>query len=152
MTVWLSGNTAGLEIFDFRTEKRSAVLQSQGLMGGQWVGQDLLVAAPIKGTKLQTFDFRTQKWSDLVSAPVVNWATSPDFKYLYLTTGGTDPKAMRIRLADHAVETIASLKDLRRVADSEEQNTQISVAPDGSAIFTRDIGTQEVYALSVKWP
>jgi hypothetical protein len=26
----------------------------------------------------------------------------------------------------------------------------ISVAPDGSPIFTRDIGTQEVYALSVK--
>ena len=31
-------------------------------------------------------------------------------------------------------------------------NTQISVAPDGSAVFTRDIGTQEIYALTVKWP
>ena len=59
---------------------------------------------------------------------------------------------MRIRLADHEVETITSLKDLRRVADWEESNTQISVAPDGSAVFTRDIGSQEVYALSVKWP
>jgi Tol biopolymer transport system component len=152
MTVWLSGNTVGLDTFDFRTGKRSLVPDAQGLMGGQWVGQDVLVAAPIKGTKLQTFDFKTQKWSDLVSAPVVNWATSPDFKYLYFTTGGSEPKAMRIRLSDHAVETITSLKELRRVADWEEQNTQISVAPDGSAIFTRDVGTQEVYALSVKWP
>jgi hypothetical protein len=87
-----------------------------------------------------------------VSADVVNWATSPDFKYLYFTTGGKEPMAMRIRLADHKVETITSLKDLRRVSDWEESNTQISVAPDGSAVFTRDIGTQEVYALSVKWP
>jgi hypothetical protein len=31
-------------------------------------------------------------------------------------------------------------------------NTQISVAPDGSPVFTRDIGTQEIYALTVKWP
>jgi len=31
-------------------------------------------------------------------------------------------------------------------------NTQISVAPDGSPVFTRDIGTQEIYTLTVKWP
>jgi len=31
-------------------------------------------------------------------------------------------------------------------------NTEISVDPDGSAVFTRDIGTQEIYALAVKWP
>jgi eukaryotic-like serine/threonine-protein kinase len=152
MTVWLTGNTAKLETFDFRTGKQTPVPDSQGLLGGQWVGQDLLAAATINGTKLQTFDFKTQKWSALVSADVVNWATSPDFKYLYFTTGGKEPMAMRIRLADHKVETITSLKDLRRVSDWEESNTQISVAPDGSAVFTRDIGTQEVYALSVKWP
>jgi len=43
------------------------------------------------------------------------------------------------------------LKDLRR-ALGPDGNTQISVAPDGSAIFTRDVGTQEIYALSLKWP
>jgi hypothetical protein len=58
---------------------------------------------------------------------------------------------MRIRLADHKVETIARLKDLPR-ARGPDWNTQISVASDGSAIFTRDIGTQEIYALTLKWP
>ena len=152
LTIFLKSNTAELQIFDFRTRKLSAVPSSQGVLGGQWVAQDMLVAAPADTRKLLTFDFKTQKWSDLVSADVVNWATSPDYKYLYYTTGGTEPKAMRIRLADHKVETITSLKDLRRVADWEESNTQISVAPDGSAVFTRDTGSQEVYALSVKWP
>ena len=47
------------------------------------------------------------------------------------------------------IETIASLKDLRRVVDSPEQSTQIDVAPDGSPIFARDIGTHEIYALNV---
>jgi len=59
---------------------------------------------------------------------------------------------MRVRLADHQVETLASLKDLRRFVDLVEAGTQISVAPDGSPVFTRDIGSQEIYALSVKWP
>ena len=29
---------------------------------------------------------------------------------------------------------------------------EISVAPDGSLVFTRNTGTQEIYALTVKWP
>ena len=152
MTSWREGYSAGLQIFDFATGKLSPVPSSQAMMGGQWVGLGVLVASPTAATKLMTFDFKTQKWSDLVLTPVVNWATSPDGKYLYYTTGGTEPKAMRIRLSDHTVETITSLKDIRRVADWEESNTQISVAPDGSAVFTRDLGTQEVYALSLQWP
>jgi hypothetical protein len=30
--------------------------------------------------------------------------------------------------------------------------TQISVAPDGSPVFTRDLSTEEIYALTVKRP
>jgi hypothetical protein len=122
---------------------------------GQWVGEDTLVADPMNAAKLMIFDIRTQKWSDLVPGKlpgsVVNWAHSPDYQYVYYTTGGAEPKAMRIRLSDHKVETIASLKDLRR-ALGPDGNTEISVTPDGSAIFTRDTGTQEIYALTLKWP
>jgi hypothetical protein len=69
-----------------------------------------------------------------------------------LSTGGVEPKALRLRFADHQIETIASLKNLRRVLDPFVGNTQIDVAPDGSPVFSRDIGTQEIYALSVRWP
>ena len=85
------------------------------------------------------------------AASVINWAHSPDYQYVYYTTGGAEPKAVRIRLADHKVETIASLKDLRR-APGPDGSTQISVAPDGAPVFTRDVGTQEIYALTLNWP
>jgi len=63
---------------------------------------------------------------------------------------GGEPKAKRLRFADRQIETITSLEDLRRVVDSvEEKNTQIDVAPDGSPIFAREIGTHEIYTL---WP
>ena len=58
---------------------------------------------------------------------------------------------MRIRIADRKVEFITSLKDLRRSLRATGA-TQISVAPDGSAVFTRDLSTEEIYALTVKWP
>ena len=65
--------------------------------------------------------------------------------------GGADPTLLRIGQADHRVETTTSLKRLHR-AVGPGGNTELSVAPDGSAVFTRDIGTQEIYALTVKWP
>ena len=43
---------------------------------GPWITQDTLVAAnAVKTTrKFVTFDFKTQKWSDLVAGNFVNWA------------------------------------------------------------------------------
>ena len=83
---------------------------------------------------------------------MVNWVMSPDRQYLYFVTGGAELKAQRLRFPGLPIETISSLKDLRRVVDFVEKTTQIDVAPDGSPVFTRDIGSQEIYALTVKWP
>lgn len=144
-----------LQFFDMRTGQRSVVPGSRDLMGGQWLSENVLVGARPDLTDLLLFDTKTQKWTELVrgtkTGTVVNWAHSPDHKFLYYTTGGDDPKVIRVRLADHRLETLASLKDLR-LAAGPGGDTQISVAPDGSPVFTRGIGTQEIYALTVKWP
>lgn len=60
----------------------------------------------------------------------------------------------RVRFSDHAVETLGSLKDFQFAAyvQVHSADTQVGVAPDGSPVFTRDTGTQEIYGLSVKWP
>jgi vacuolar-type H+-ATPase subunit B/Vma2 len=108
------------------------------------------VAATADGKKFLTYNFKTQKWSDLAAGNFVNWAVSVDRKYLYFTTGGAESKVGRIRFADHQIETIVSLQDFRRVVN--ELGTDVDVAPEGSPVFTCDIGTQEIYALTVKWP
>jgi Tol biopolymer transport system component len=155
---WIEGkkideeNAWQLKIFDLRNGTSSLVPAPIGMVGGQFLTQDTLVAAPQNTSKLLSFDRKTQKWSTLVSEDVVNWATSLDSKYLYYTTREANPKAKRIRLADHAVETLTTFKSLNRVNDWSYGSTQISVAPDGSPVFTRDIGTEEIYALTVKWP
>jgi hypothetical protein len=55
------------------------------------------------------------------------------------------------RIADHSTETIVRLKNFRNASDPDE-GIDIGIAPDGSALLTRDVGTQEVYSLTVKWP
>jgi WD40 repeat protein len=144
----------GLQTYDLRTKKESpvpgAVMGTQYMVGANWIKQDMFMAATQDLKKFVTFDFKTQKWTDLVSGTFVNWAVSPDGEYLYYTTGGADPKVERIRFADRRIETVTSLKDFRLA--TYEGSTDISVAPDGSPVFTRDVGHEEIYALNVRWP
>jgi hypothetical protein len=133
------------------TQKTSVVPSSQGIGNAWWITQETLVAAPYIPTKFLIFDFKTGKWTDLALGRFVNWAVSPDSRYLYFTTGGAEPKAQRLRFADRQIETLTGLKDLRRLVDTLD-GTQIDVSPDGSPVFARDIGTQEIYALNLRWP
>jgi hypothetical protein len=122
------------------------------MQGPFGVTQDMIVAADQSTLKFKTFDLKTQKWTELIAGNFVNWNLSPDRKYFVFTTGGPDPEVRRLRFSDGKVDTVASLRNLRRVADNQTSATQVDVAPDGSPVFNRDIGTQEIYALTVKWP
>jgi Tol biopolymer transport system component len=149
------GASSHIRLLDLRTGKTSLVPGPADMWNPQWVAADRLVAGTHDFTKLMVFDLRTHQWSTLIafSAPnyIVNWKHSPDYKYVYYTTGGTDPMVLRVRLADHTIETITSLNGLPRGV-GPGGNTEIGVAPDGSVVFTRNIGSQEIYALKVKWP
>jgi hypothetical protein len=114
--------------------------------------QNTIVAANQVGTQFSIFDFKSNRWTPLISGQFVNWVVSRDGQYLLLTTAGIDPKLQRLSFATRQLETLVSLKAIRRVVDPLEGQTQIGIAPDGSAIFARDIGSQEVYALHMRWP
>ena len=62
----------------------------------------------------------------------------------------------RMRLADKKMEIVLNFKGIRRVVDERlgglNLTTWVGVAPDGSVLLTRDVGTQEIYALDVPWP
>lgn len=146
-----------LETYDIHTGKRATVPSSQGMMCARWADQNTLVACvdPTSGptTASRTFNFKTGKWKDLSNptSGFVNWAVTLDRKYLYAVTGAPDALLLRIRLSDGHVETIASLRNFRNLVSPIESNTRINAAPDGSAVFTRDIGTEEIYALKLRW-
>jgi len=122
--------------------------------GPQWAASGKFIASLSSEAGLQVYDVATQKWSDLPKpekGSVVNWAHSPDFQYFYYTAGADDAKIYRIRMTDMKTEVVGSLKGLS-LARGPDSNSQISVAPDGSPLFTRQIGTEEIYSLTVKWP
>ncbi len=139
-----------LRIFDMQTGKASVVPSSKRL-NGFWIDQNTILGTSSEN-KFLIFDLRTQKWTELAAIDALEfWNVSPDGKYVYYETAGEDSKAWRLRFADRHIEMLTSMwepsqaRDLGWVGD-------IDIAPDGSPIFTRNIGTQELYALNVRWP
>ena len=142
----------GLETIDLRTGKITLIPDSREMGGPFWPANDMLVAPTLKPGKegFVTFDVKTQKWSLLVKGMFQHWMTSIDGEYLYLMTGGNDPKIVRVRLSNGSLDMVASLKSFRPVVD-EDTDKWLGVATDGSPVLTRDIGTQEIYDLNVRW-
>ena len=141
-------------IFDTRTGVLSTVPDSKRTLGPWFATQDSLIAVLSDQSKIAVCDLKTGKWTELLSSPqkLVNWEVSPNFDYLFYETGGNEPEIFRMKIKDRTIERVASLKEFRPVQDPYIGNTQLNVAPDNSPVLTRDIGTQEVYAIAVKWP
>jgi Tol biopolymer transport system component/predicted Ser/Thr protein kinase len=142
-----------IHIIDLRTWKDTLVPDSEGKIGPLWSpdGKSLLASTGQIGD-LMMFDFQTQKWSQFAKGTFVNWEWSRDAKYIYCVDSGPgESKALRIRVADKHAEVITGLNNIRRVDDAIT-GYWAGVAPDSSLLLTRDIGTQEIYALDVRWP
>ena len=139
-----------IQVTDLRTGEHHTIPDSVAKVGPWWPSLDMLVASDCsRGPEkcdFQTFDFTTQKWSHLVDGPFEFWASSPDGKYLYYTTGNVDPKLMRVRFSDRRVEEITSLKNFRYALQGD-----LGVTPEGDPLLTRDIGTDEIYDISLRW-
>jgi hypothetical protein len=77
---------------------------------------------------------------------------SREGKYIYFSSfGSSDPAFYWLRVTDHKLEQVASMKDLGRQAYGTF-GPWTGVAPDGSPLALRDIGTQEIYALDWEAP
>ena len=144
--------------------KRVSVIPTDGNWFGLWWPQpDKLVAAmdwPGAQHEPYLFDFTTKKWSKLggdFDAAVLIWAPSADGKYLYLLTGDSrSEKVRRLRASDFKMELVADVAGMRLISDDSlgqiDTYGWIGVAADGSPTLTHDVGSDEIYALDVKWP
>jgi dipeptidyl aminopeptidase/acylaminoacyl peptidase len=146
----LERNSMEIRVVDLASGNVSVIPQSRGMYGPVWTSQDTLVAGTEDDSKLLRYDFKTQIWSDLAAGPFSDW-DSTDGKYVYCATlEPAPPAAVRIRVSDGKIEPLADLTRLRRIVTYGSK--ELSLTPDGELLFTRDIGTQEIYALNIRWP
>jgi serine/threonine protein kinase/Tol biopolymer transport system component len=144
-----------ISIIDLATHQVTTVPGSENLYSPRWSpnGQ-YLAALNLDSSKLLLFDFKTQKWSDWITEPgsigYPNW--SQNGSYLYYDNAFSDhPTFRRVKVGQTHSELLVDMKGLTRYI-TYPAYAWSGVAPDGSALFTRDLSTDEIYALDLELP
>jgi DNA-binding winged helix-turn-helix (wHTH) protein/Tol biopolymer transport system component len=144
-----------IQIVDLRTFQLSTVPHSQGMFSPRWSPNGrYLTALSDDSQKLTLFDFTTQRWSTLATRAIGYPSWSRDSQYVYFddTSFNEDPAFYRVRIADHTLERVAPLKDVRQVVLEWPFGSWTGLTPDNAPLLQRDISTQEIYALDLDLP
>jgi len=144
-------NAGGIFILDLRTNRVSKVAGSERVSYPRWSPDGRYIwAETADGLKPTLFDFKTQKWQELNSGVIGYPSWSRDSKYIYYDAGTGDQTGLyRVRVSDHNVERIESLKDVRRAGSL---GLWSGLAPDDSPLLLSDRSTEEIYAIDVDLP
>ena len=137
--------SSAIHVMDLASHKISKLPGSDGLYSPRWSPDGRSIAALSADSKnLLLFDFQTQKWTALASGSLgwLNW--SHDGKYVYVLDSRANNAVVRIRVADHAVEQVADLKDF---SSTGRYGGALALTPDDQPILLHDTGTQDVYSL-----
>jgi Tol biopolymer transport system component len=140
-----------IDTVDLRTHNVSIVAGSKGLWSPHWSPDGRYIAAMSNDQrKLMLFDFNSQKWTELAVSTTAfpNWSRHGN--YLYFLSFGSDPALYRVRVSDHKLEKIVSLKGFRLTIGAV--GTWCGLAPDDSPLVLRDVRSQEIYALDLQLP
>jgi len=144
-----------IQVADVKSHTASILPGSDGLFSPRWSpdGRYLAVIGVQGSTKLMLYDFRAKHWSDWFTETnnitYLEW--SSDSQDLSWDNFGTaHPACRRIKVGEHQAQDVFAIKDLHRYVGI--LGSWSGEAPDGSRTFTRDLSTQDVYALDVDLP
>jgi hypothetical protein len=113
-----------------------------------------MAALTAESKNILLYDFTRRTWSVWVDEPEAigfpNW--SADAKFLYYDTNFNRQSTFRrVRVGETRSELVADLQSLRRYIAWPVFGWS-GLAPDGSAVFTRDLSTDEIYGLDLDLP
>ena len=146
--------TLDLEILDLRTHAVSKIPGSQELWSPRWSPDGRHIAALTRDSdRVMVFDVPSHKWTAVVNMPSgwPEWSGNGDYIYfLGVPSAGGPSGIFRVRISDHKLERLVSLKDFRQATGVLAD--WVGLADDDSPILLRDSGTQDIYALDIDFP
>lgn len=142
-----------IHILDVKTRKVRDVPGSAGLFSPRWSPDGrYLLGTTSDFQRLMIYDFTTGKWQVLadMEADYPNW--SRDGKCVYFNNAqAKNLPVYRVCLDNRKPEQIVDLSEAGNLAFGRF-GWWTGLGPDDSILAARDIGSQEIYALDVKFP
>jgi serine/threonine protein kinase len=145
----------GIRIVELATHQVRTVAGSEPFFSPRWSPDGRYMAALTSDSKkLMLYDFKTQQWSVWIDEPGAigfpNWSADGEFLY-YDTNFDQQSTFRRVRVGQTRSEMVADLHSLQRYSAWPVFGWS-GLAPDGSPLFTRDLSTDEIYALDLELP
>ncbi len=147
-------SSGGLFTIDLRSRRVSMLPGSTELHSPHWSPNGRYIGALTTGAwALMIFDFTTQEWTEAFPSMGASATWSRDGKYIYFLNNPAPDfryRVLRFRMSDRKIEEVTDLKNAGPLAGTVGE--WLGLAPDDSPLVTRDISTQEIYALEMDWP
>jgi DNA-binding winged helix-turn-helix (wHTH) protein/Tol biopolymer transport system component len=146
-----------VRIVDLQTQKSTNVAGSEGMWSPRWSPDGKYLVAlkndPKTGStnRIMLYSFASQTWQELASGADVGWPSwSRDGKSVFAMT---DDWLIRIDVASHKSENVASLRGFRSTAYSMDRwdGGWYGLSPDDMPVTTRDTGVKAIYALDLEY-
>jgi Tol biopolymer transport system component/DNA-binding winged helix-turn-helix (wHTH) protein len=147
---WTYGKvTHDVRILDLDSHQVTVVPGSADVWGPRWSPDGRYLAAGSEDERqLMVFDFKTQKWSALPQKGLVDspeWSRDGEFIYFRRSRG--DMGIFRISIKGGAPVKIADLADWH---DAGASGKYMGLDPTDAPLLLRDIGSDEIYALTLE--
>jgi Tol biopolymer transport system component len=137
-----------VRILSFATHEVSTLPGSQGLFSPRWSPDGRSIAAStFDQGSINLFDIKTRRWRVLHQGIVAFPVWSADSSSIYFLTYVDDPGVFRLRIADGSVERIFSVKDFHYTGNL---GSWLGLDPSDAPLMLRDIGTHDIYALTLE--
>jgi dipeptidyl aminopeptidase/acylaminoacyl peptidase len=151
------GKPQDFSVIQYEVQSKNFTLLpgSVGMLGPRWSPDGRYISFFSANTRKEMLlEVSTAKWSELATGTVLqypNW--SLDSKYAYFEDLGPDgPEIDRVSIATRKKERVVLLKGIARVNMPESALPWNGVAPDGSPLIMRDVGSRELYSLELQLP
>ena len=143
------GKSTGKEtihILDLRNRAITDLPGSRGLWTARWSPDGkYLSATEIEGGRLRLYDFKTQSWRSTQATKISNPTWSADSKYLYYDQEQNLRSLNRVSAIDGHVDELVNLAGYQILSWWWS-----GVAPDNSPLILRNLGSSEVYSLTLE--
>ena len=143
-----------INLLDLSSSRVVPIPTSENVFSPRWSPDGAhILALSEDSKKLLLYDLKSQKWSEWINEPgAIGFpAWSRDGRYVYYDRVSTSqPDFRRVRVGSSQSESLIDLKDLPRYFSPI--GPWSGLTPDGSALFVRNLSTDEIYALDLDLP
>ena len=139
-----------LRILDLASGQATVVSDSSGMFSPRWSpdGRFILALFALSPGRLPIFDCKTQQWS---LAPVNGEVEFPSFsrdsRYVYFLRRGSDQGVYRIPVAGGKEERVI---DIPQWHITGYLGFSMTLDPNDAPLVLRDVGTDDIYALTLE--